>query len=137
MTPTARSLKLLRDRQWLAAVVEHWNPYARVRHDLFGFIDIVAINPGQDGVLGIQATTTDNQASRMKKIEHEPRALIWIQAGNRVAVWGWAKQGARNQRKLWMLTVTELHLGADPSQPWFWEQSEAICTWQRTKLVVP
>ncbi|MBI4326652.1 MAG: hypothetical protein HY674_15520 [Chloroflexi bacterium] len=43
MTPTQRSLSKLRAEGWLAVIVERWNPYDRVRQDLFGFADLLAI----------------------------------------------------------------------------------------------
>ena len=42
--PTQRTLARLRQEGALeVAIVEHWNPHARIRQDLFGFIDILAI----------------------------------------------------------------------------------------------
>jgi len=95
MTPTARSLKSLRDDGWAAQVVERFCPYSRRRIDLFGVIDIVAIHPDRSGVLGIQATTAANQAARMKKCLASEEARIWINAGNGLEVWGWAKKVKR------------------------------------------
>ena len=77
---------------------------ARRRIDLFGFIDIVALD-GHPGLLGIQATTTSNAPARVTKILEEctEAALEWLAAGNRVEVWGWAKRGLKDKRKLWTL----------------------------------
>jgi hypothetical protein len=38
-SPTQLSLKKLREEGYTVAVVEHWNSFARIRQDLFGFID--------------------------------------------------------------------------------------------------
>ncbi len=40
-SPTQLTLKHLRDDGWTAEIVEHWNPHARIRHDLLGFIEAV------------------------------------------------------------------------------------------------
>jgi hypothetical protein len=106
MSPTARSLATLRAEGWTAQVVERFNPGARVRVDLFGCIDILAIRDDQPGVLGIQACVTGDQAKRLAKIAEEPRIFTWKQAGNTIEVWGWAKRGPRGKRKVWTLTRT-------------------------------
>jgi hypothetical protein len=107
-SPTTRSLALLRKEGWRAAVVERWNAHARVRQDLFGFIDILAMD--MDGnLLAIQATSASNQAARLKKIQSSPvRAVAkdWLQR-NSLEVWGWSKRG---NRKLWTVTRTPVTL---------------------------
>ncbi|MFZ9649512.1 MAG: hypothetical protein ACO29C_05430, partial [Fluviibacter sp.] len=69
MTPTQRSLAYLRDEGYLVAIVEHWNPFARIRQDLFGFIDLLAIR--RDETLAVQVTASGVSA-RVKKIEASP-----------------------------------------------------------------
>src|ERR1700687_2738371 len=66
VSPTQRSLAELRARGYRAQVVERWNPYAKVRVDLFGFIDIVAVGNGE--TVGVQATSGDNVSHRIQKI---------------------------------------------------------------------
>tara|TARA_R100001086_G_scaffold238110_2_gene162644 strand:+ start:11147 stop:11497 length:351 start_codon:yes stop_codon:yes gene_type:complete len=92
MSPTARSLKCLKDDGWIAQVVERFCPYSRKRIDLFGVIDIVAIHPDRPGVFGIQATTSSNQSARIKKCLASESARIWIKTGNYLQVWGWSKK---------------------------------------------
>jgi hypothetical protein len=106
LSPTARSLATLRKEGWTAQVVEKFNPGARVRQDLFGCIDIVAIRPDRPGVLGIQACVTGDQAKRFCKVQSEPRIVTWKAAGNGMEVWGWSKKGPRGKRKTWQLTRT-------------------------------
>ena len=100
-SPTARTLDECRARGWPAQVVERYNRFARRRIDLFGVIDLVAITPA--GILGIQATSGSNHASRRSKIADEPRAKAWLEAGGLLAVWTYAKRGAHGKRKLWTL----------------------------------
>lgn len=88
-SPTQRSLELLRSRGYRCEIVEKWNPYAKVRQDLFGFIDIIAIRPGE--VLGVQTTSGSNVAARIAKIaEHENVGAV-REAGIRIVVHGWRK----------------------------------------------
>ena len=108
MSPTARSLKYLRELGYTTAIVEKWNPHAKVRQDLFGFADIVAIAADEPGVLAVQACVTGDQSKRVAKIHAESRAAIWRAAGNRIEVHGWAKCGPRGKRKTWQLSQTEI-----------------------------
>lgn len=92
-TPTSRSLAHLRDDGWTAEVVERWVPGANVRRDLFGFIDIIAI---RDGVtLGVQATSADHVAARIRKIADAPNVGAVREAGWALAVHGWGKKKGR------------------------------------------
>lgn len=101
MSPTQRALAECRRRGWIAQVVEHWNPFARIRQDLFGVIDIVALT--DVGILGIQACAGASHAARMAKVRAEPRTKAWLGAGGGLEVWSWAKRGARGKAKTWTL----------------------------------
>jgi hypothetical protein len=55
-SPTRRSLEHLRKAgAELVAVVERWNPHAKIRQDLFGVVDVLAIH-GED-TIAVQATS--------------------------------------------------------------------------------
>lgn len=102
-SPTARTLEFARKQGWDAAVVEKWNPHAKVLHDLFGFVDVVVLD-GRRGLLAIQATSDqggNHTGSRMEKVSMEPKALRWLAAGLRIEVWGWKKAGPRGGVKKW------------------------------------
>ena len=99
MTPTQRSLAHMRNHGYLCEVVERWNPYARVRQDLYGFIDILCVG---DDIVAIQTTTKGNMKARIDKIaEHENFCKV-IESGMRVIVHGWHKKNNR-----WDLDVFE------------------------------
>ena len=91
MTPTQRSLAYLRDEGYLVAIVEHWNPFARIRQDLFGFIDLLAIR--RDETLAVQVTAS-GVSSRVKKIEASPHLGKVREAGWKIFVHGWRKNAA-------------------------------------------
>jgi hypothetical protein len=102
MTPTQRSLAHLKDAGYRAAVVEKWNPHARIRQDLFGCIDIIAVGNGE--TLAVQTTSGSNVSARVKKIA-EAEALPDIRAaGWKIFVHGWRK--AANGR--WTLRVVDV-----------------------------
>ena len=107
MSPTQRSLKLLRDRGYMCAVVEKWNPYVRIRQDLWGFADILAIRDNES--LLVQTTSGSNVSARLAKIADNVQASIWTCSPNRkIVVHGWRKVGERGKRKLWECREVEV-----------------------------
>jgi len=106
VTPTARSLEVLRKLGYEADVVERWVPGARIRRDFLGCIDIVGVHP-EHGIIGVQATTTGNIAARLAKAATEKRLRPWLEHA-RFEVWGWALRGPRGKRKLWTLRREKL-----------------------------
>ena len=93
-TPTQLTLRHLRNEGWpLVEVVEHWNSHARIRQDLFGFIDIIAI--ARDRTLAIQCTSAGNTASRIRKIAEHPNIGFVREAGWEIRVHGWRKRNGR------------------------------------------
>jgi len=103
LSPTARSLRYLRECGHVADVVERWIPRANVRRDLFGVIDVVAVRRGEAGVLGVQATTLPNVAARLAKAKTRAELRTWLAAANRFAVFGWYRRGGR-----WRVKIVEL-----------------------------
>lgn len=93
LSPTQLTLRHLRDGWPLVEVVEHWNPHARKRHDLFGFVDVLAVGP--HGVLAVQTTTVGNVAARVRKIKEHPNLAPVLGAGIVVRVHGWRKRAGR------------------------------------------
>lgn len=132
-TPTSRTLRALRERGWLAEVVEWWShrpaphgePGAALartlrtgpplwvrhrRHDLFGCIDIVAIREG--AILGVQATSGSNAAARVTKIREECRdaARLWLSTGAELQVWGWSKYKLPVDRRYWRERIVPVRM---------------------------
>lgn len=101
MSPTQRSLAHLKALGYQAKVVEKWNPFAKIRQDLFGG-DVLALKPGEP-VLVVQATTGANHAARRAKLDEEGFITLWTGAGAVLEIWSWAKQGPRGERKTWTL----------------------------------
>lgn len=105
-SPTARTLKVLKDRGIPACVVEKWVPMARgggpdamfpdaqaskmggFRKDAFGFIDIIALD-GLPGVLAVQCCGATGFADHLRKINAIDEARLWLAAGNRLELWSW------------------------------------------------
>ncbi|TKB74201.1 MAG: hypothetical protein E8D46_10140 [Nitrospira sp.] len=101
MSPTQRSLAHLKTLGYQAKVVEKWNPFAKIRQDVFG-ADVLALKSGEP-VLVIQATTGSNHAARRVKLEEGGFIQLWHGSGATVEIWSWSQQGPRGKRKTWLL----------------------------------
>lgn len=110
-SPTQRSLKYLRDLGYpLVQVVERWNPYAKVRVDLFGIIDVLAVGTSDyysdsfANIVAVQTTSGSNVSARVTKMKESDALPILKKAGILVVVHGWRK--GSNGR--WVLREIEL-----------------------------
>jgi len=97
-SPTQRSIKMLKEDGWAVAIVERWNPYARIRQDLFGFADLVAIKEDQPAMF-VQTTSGSNLAARRHKILENKEAHIALKAGIVIEIHGWRKVKVRRGGK--------------------------------------
>jgi hypothetical protein len=93
ISPTALTLRALRRDGYTAEVVEHWNPHARVRNDLFGVIDVLALKGAE--TLAVQATSDSNVSARVRKIAESEHIAAIREAGWSIFVFGWRKDGTR------------------------------------------
>lgn len=116
MTPTQRSLKLLRDEGVIVEKVEQRLPIPGkfVTRDLFNVFDLVAIF--KDKICGVQVTSGSNVSARLAKIQGEPAAATWIRAGGSIHVHGWRKVGKRGERKAWACRLLTASLLPDGEQ---------------------
>ena len=101
MTPTARSIALLRAEGYVVGQVERLNRGAASRgvvitHDLFGFADLAAVNgvPGS-GTLYVQVTAGGHGPEREAKIRSLGSARRVLLAGNRIEVHDWRRRKVR------------------------------------------
>ncbi len=88
-SPTQRSLAHMRKLGYVAAITEKWNQFARIRQDLFGFIDVLCL--GNNEVIGVQTTSGSNVAARVAKIAAHENVGAVRKAGIRIVVHGWRK----------------------------------------------
>jgi hypothetical protein len=108
--PTQRTRAECKRLGYQSAIVERWNPHAKVRQDLFQFIDVLALGDGQTFAIQTCSGEGGAPAARRAKIEALPTLAEVIRSGWSVEVWSWAKRGARGKRKLWTLK-RERYLG--------------------------
>lgn len=84
-----------------------------VRKDLFGFVDVIALCPGEC-IRYIQCTTLGGVGARIEKILTECRdeALALVKCpGAQLEVWGWRKFKVRKERRVWWAKRTLIRLG--------------------------
>jgi len=107
----------MRDEGWLTAVVERWNPFAKIRNDLFGFIDVLCVKGNE--IVAIQTTSGTNVSARIAKIRSMENSIRWLAPSRRIIIHGWAKRGPRGKAKRWccrqveVLKDREIELGQD------------------------
>ena len=93
LSPTQRTLAAMREQGRICGIVEKFNSFSGkfgIRQDLFGFIDIICIDP----VLGIVAVQSCGQSFKehIDKLtgERNENVYEWIKHAP-VELWGWRK----------------------------------------------
>lgn len=118
-SPTQRSLADLKARGYEVAVVERWNAFAKIRQDLFGWMDLLAFHVEEKTTVGIQTTTRDNMLSRKEKVLTNDLAYLWLAAGNRILIHGWAKRKERGKARIhYELVEMEIKANDFPTGRW-------------------
>ncbi len=103
LSPTQRTLRALRERGLVCAIVEKWNPFGgplrpdgqgRVgrRNDLFGILDVLALDP-ERGVVGIQSCGGDFMDHFRKMTQEMVQEMSdWLRTpGTCLELWSWRK----------------------------------------------
>lgn len=112
-SPTQRSLHLLREQGYMVDVVESYNAFARVRKDMFGWADLVALHPQKRGVLAVQTTTGANIQARVLKASAMASYKLWLACGNAVEFHGWRKvlkAGRGTKMKIWSPVIMRMDI---------------------------
>ena len=100
-SPMELSLQLLRKEGYRCGITEKWNPFAKVRNDLHGYVDIEALNATRNIALHVQTTTLSNINARINKIKEGSAWLDWlaISPTHKIEVHGWALQRERGTKR--------------------------------------
>lgn len=61
------------------------------REDLFGFIDIIALDPDAPAIVAIQSTGPSGHAAHRRTILACEFARQWLECGGRIELWSWRK----------------------------------------------
>jgi hypothetical protein len=124
----ARTMAWLRDKGYTVAKVERWNQFARIRQDLFGFIDILAIRTDRTGVLAVQTTTKPFLDDHSQLIKSLANVRTWLEGDNRIWLLGWEKawKGDGSHRKVWAPIVQEVTLAVNGSKKLYFERCTEV-----------
>ena len=98
-----RSLKLLREQGWVATITEHFNMFAKIRIDLFNFVDILCLQKGK--MLAVQTTTAAHLEERKKKILANPNYPLLKSTGCEIELHGWSLSKKKGK---WICRIIEL-----------------------------
>ena len=108
-SPMQLSLSALRGEGYLVHIVEHFNVFAKVRQDMYGIIDIVAIRDDLPGVLGVQCTDYTSMSKHVDKALTNTNLITWLKAGNKFIIYAW-KTVTKDKRKNFILVRREVKL---------------------------
>ena len=121
--PLQRSKAWLEEKGFHVWIVEHFNPFAHIRQDMYGFADLVAIRHDMKGVWAINACGENvkehigkylNGWTHPKKGQQppNPHLPVWLCGGNRMSIMGWGKRSSdgKGSRKVWTLRLVEFYL---------------------------
>ena len=93
--------KRLEEDGYLVENVEKYNAFTKKKNDLWGFIDFLAIK--KNTILAVQVTSKGNMSSRRHKMtDHENIGKV-REAGIRIELWGFYKEGNR-----WKVKIEDL-----------------------------
>jgi len=122
-SPTARSIRKLRDHGYFIDTCERWVRFPnkdippcttckrthmiQIRKDYCGFADLIAFKPGTMGCMAIQATDLTSVSKHVHKVEHMESLTAWLQSGNKFYIFGWGKKGPAGKRKTYQLRVVD------------------------------
>jgi hypothetical protein len=83
-------------------IVERWCGFTNRRYDLWGFIDIIAMDAENERLIAVQSFGTDFQA-HYRKITQDKRtdALLWLMSGGKIWLMGWRKLKRKNKDGSW------------------------------------
>lgn len=132
--PLQRTKKWLEDKGWHCWIVEHFNPWAHVRQDLYGLGDLIAIRHDLKGVWMVNACSDDSGAVS-DHVKHylngylhpkkgqqppNPHLPVWLSGGNRFSIFGWGLRSSdgRGSRKVYTLRVVNFRLNGAMVEPY-------------------
>lgn len=117
LTPTQRTLRLLREQGRLCEIVERYNPYVGkfgIRQDCMGFIDILTIDPVK-GIVAVQSFGQD-WSGHVKKLQEERNEEMyeWLKHA-KLEMIGWRKLSLKRGglAKRWFPRIADVTLDSE------------------------
>lgn len=110
----SKSKALLEKEGYIVGKTEMpWNQFSKVRKDLFGIMDGVAID-GKGPIVGLQVTDGNKVHEHLIKALESNALPLWLQSGGRFVIHAWRillqdnKDGKRGKRGKYECRVIEL-----------------------------
>ena len=110
-SPTQRSLAKCRKEGQVPWIVEHFNFFSKLRHDLWGFADLLVIDEAGGQLIAIQTTSGGNVSKRLHKIRNNKYVRGVMACGVRVEVHGWRKSAKTKRWECRVVVVTPETIG--------------------------
>ena len=117
LSPTQRTLRELRKQGRIVDVCERWivnpkHPGGGFRKDLFGFIDLIVLDP--DEIVAVQSCGQAFKAHLDKIMDSDCTEFVieWLKCGGGLELWGWRKVKLRRGSKAmrWKPRVKQITL---------------------------
>jgi len=107
---TQRTLEYLREEGYVVGMVERYNQFDKQRHDLFGFIDMIAIKSNK--IVGVQSCGGSGYAEHDRKILDNEVAPQWLESGGDILLIAWRKLKKKRGGKamVWAPKIKEYSL---------------------------
>lgn len=119
LSPTQRTLRALRAQGRICGITEKWqvipgHPGGGFRKDLFGFVDIIVLDP-ERGFVAIQSCGQSFADHRRRLLGSDctQHVIDWLRTpGGSVELWGWRKVKVKRGGKamVWRPRVEEITL---------------------------
>ena len=101
-----RSMELLRKDGFLVGNAEYWSQYAGKTIDLFGFIDLVALDIENNKIIAVQVTK-GKLPEHIEKIRGIKASAAWLACGGEIVIHHWRELGPSGQKD-WVLEVVQV-----------------------------
>lgn len=101
------TVALYKEQNFMVGKTEHFNVFAQVRQDLFGFVDAIAVHP-KHGIVAVQACGADF-SEHVAKLTGERRenVILWLLGGGRLILTGWRKLKGKLEPRHREFTLTD------------------------------
>ena len=114
ISPTQRTLKAMREQGRLCGIVERFTRYGGshgIRQDLFGFIDIICIDPAS-GIVGVQSCgSAFSQHTAKMTGETNEMLCEWLKHA-KAELWSWRKVKVGRAER-WAPRVADFRLSGE------------------------
>jgi len=110
-SPTQRTLAWCKKQGRTSGIVEKWNSFIKIRQDLFGFIDIICIDP-EKGIIAVQSTGSAH-SDHIKKLTEERADIVkeWIKhAPLELVSWRKVKKVRGGKAMVWKPRIVDFTL---------------------------